>query len=179
MPPSSHGRSGFTTIRTAAHLAHNRRGIPSDGVSTQPRCPWGGGSRFRVPAISFITDLPGQPGDTIPVRYHGGGLASLGLPPLDPPIVIKKHRSSLSGNAVQPYVGVGGITAPFLHVPRYGGYRATLIGWARLEWGGTYAPTNGRTCGCSHLRSDRRVRQQKRQCRVDDDHPIDDSASTC
>ena len=74
---------------------------------------------------------------------------------------------------------VGGITAPFLHVPRYGGYRATLIGWAPLEWGGTHAPTNGRTCCCSHLRSDRRVRQHQRQRRVDDDHPIDDSASSC
>src|SRR5258708_11853088 len=47
---------------------------------------------------------------------------------LDPPIVIKKHRSSLSGNTVQPHVGVDGITAPFLHAPRYGGYRATLNG---------------------------------------------------
>ena len=27
--PSSHGRSGFTTIRTAAHLSHNRRGFPA------------------------------------------------------------------------------------------------------------------------------------------------------
>ena len=60
MRPSSHGRSGFTTIRTAAHVSHNRRGIPSHGVSSQPRCPWGGGNRFCLPAISFITDLPRQ-----------------------------------------------------------------------------------------------------------------------
>src|ERR1700752_3233146 len=93
------------------------------------------------------------------------------------PIVIKKHRSSLSGNTVQPHIGVDGITAPFLHAPRDGGYRATLNGWARLEWGGTHAPTKRRTC--SHLRSGRRVRQHNRQRRVDDDHPIDDSASPC
>jgi PknH-like extracellular domain len=43
-----------------------------------------------------------------------------------PFIVTKKHR--------QFHIGVGGITAPFLHVPRNGGYRATLIGWARLQW---------------------------------------------
>jgi hypothetical protein len=40
---------------------------------------------------------------------------------LDPSIVIKKHRSSLSGNTVQLHVGVDGLTAPFLHAPRYGG----------------------------------------------------------
>jgi hypothetical protein len=60
MPPSSRGRSGFSTIRTAAHLSHNRRGIPSHGVSTQPRCPWAAATRFCLPAISFITDLPRQ-----------------------------------------------------------------------------------------------------------------------
>ncbi|MGB8503002.1 hypothetical protein, partial [Mycobacterium sp.] len=114
--------------------------------------------------------------DTISTCYHRGWFASLRLPPgagryqsqdrselwSTHQIVIKKHRSSLSGNTVQPHVGVGGITAPFLHVPRYGGISRTLIGWARLEWGGTHAPTNGRTCGCSHLRSDRRVRQHNR-----------------
>ena len=81
----------------------------------------------------------------------------------------------------------GGITSPGIIAPlvfmcrrlRCGGYRATLLGWALLEWGGTHALTNGRTCWCSHLRSDRRVRQQPRQRRVDDHHPIDDSASRC
>src|SRR5215213_8761469 len=118
MPSSSHGRSGATTIRTAAQLSHNRPGIPSGGVSTQPRCL---GRRQQVLAAGDFHHRPASPGDTIPVRYHGGGLASLGLPPLDPPIVIKKHRSSLSGNAVPHYVGVGGNSAPFLHVPRSGG----------------------------------------------------------
>jgi hypothetical protein len=61
MPPSSHGRSGFTTIRTAADLSHNRRGIPSHGVSTQPRCRWAAvtgsgpaGDRELVPDVERI-----------------------------------------------------------------------------------------------------------------------------
>src|SRR6516225_6240292 len=48
-------------------------------------------------------------------------------------------------------------------------------GLAQLAWGGTHAPANGRTCGCSHLRFDRRVREY-RQCRVTQAHPVDDSA---
>jgi hypothetical protein len=112
-------------------------GDPSDGVSTQPRCPWGGGNRFCLSATSFITDLPRQATlfprlsrrlARVPSAAARRGQAPIAGPlraVLDPPIVIKKHRSSLSGNTVQPHVGVGGITAPFLHVPflhvpRYG-----------------------------------------------------------
>ena len=52
---------------------------------------------------------------------------------------------------------------------------AVMIGGHRLEWGGTHGPTNGRTCRCSHRRSDRRVREHKGALRAD--HTIDDSAS--
>jgi hypothetical protein len=58
-----------------------------------------------------------------------------------------------------------------LHAPRRGGHRAALIGWARPQWGGTHAPTNGRTWCCGDLHSDRRVRQHKRQRRVDEPPP--------
>jgi hypothetical protein len=93
----------------------------------------GDGNRFFLPAISFITDLL-RPGDTIRPVITAAGSRPFGCRParagtnrrmlravLDAPIVIKKHRSSLSGNTVQPHVGVDGLTAPFLHVPRYGG----------------------------------------------------------
>ena len=149
MPPSSHGRSGFTTVRAAPHLSHNRLGIPSDGVSSQSRGDCVGGNRFCLSVISFIADLPFQATLFHPLSRR---LACVPWLParasttrrtcrtplgLEPRIVIKKHRSSLSGNTVQHHAGVSGITAPFLHVPRYGGYRATLIGWVRLERGGT------------------------------------------
>jgi hypothetical protein len=87
-----------------------------------------------------------------------------------PFIVTKKHR--------QFHIGLDDIAAPFLHVPRNGGYRATLIGWAPRQWRGTHAPTNARSCRCSHLRSDRRVQQHQRQRRGDDERPTDDSASS-
>ena len=150
--------------RWTAHLPIGDAARRSDRV--------GDGHRFVLPAISFITDLLRQATPSPVITAVGSrpfGAAPRCQAPisrplravLDPLIVIKKHRSSLSGNTVQPHVGVGGITAPFLHAPRYGGYRATLNGWAPLERGGTHAPTNGRTCGCSHLRSDRRVRAQQ------------------
>ena len=82
--------------------------------------------------------MAGRPAiDTMPSSSHGrSGFTS---PPhrshtarscARPTNRYQETRSSLSGNTVQPHAGVGGITGPFLHVPRYGGYRATLIGWA-------------------------------------------------
>jgi hypothetical protein len=97
---------------------------------------------------------------------------------LDPPIVIKKHvhryqETPVNSRRRRRHYCTISLTRRVTGISRH------AERWAPLDWGETHAPTNGRTCGCSHLRSDPRVRQHNGQRRVDDDHPIDDSAASC
>ena len=55
--------------------------------------------------------------------------------------------------------------------------RADRLGTAAM--GRTTCANQRPRLGGGDLRAGRRVRQHKRSCRVDDDHPIDDSASSC
>ena len=67
------------------------------------------------PGTRRLARVPRLPAHASPTRRTDPTLGAV----LDPRIVIKKHRSSLSGNTVQPHACVGGITDHFFT------YRAT------------------------------------------------------
>jgi len=57
---------------------------------------------------------------------------------------------------------------------------ARLTGVGHNWHGEEQMPANGRSPGSSHLRIDRRRRQQGKHCRVADDYyPAEDSAASC
>ena len=144
MQPSSHGRSGFTTIRPRAHLSITDGGFPA--------------TVFLLSALSLGRRRPVLPvGDFLhrraclarrhipPVITAAGSRPSGRRPALHPPAAPIAHRSeqcsthqSLPRNPVHRYqetpFNLTQASAAVLHhiphVPRYGGYRATLIGSA-------------------------------------------------
>ena len=95
MPPSSHGRSGFTTIRPAGHLSHDRRRSSSDGVFTQPQVIGAAATGSACRRFPSSQTLPRQ-GDTIPPVITAAGSRPVGCrPALHPPAAPIAHRPEL------------------------------------------------------------------------------------
>ena len=102
-------------LRTEAQ--HTQRACGT-GTKHHGRLHRGGRSAGRGPASNALRADGGSLGRSPPpcqsaaLHQRAAPIARQLRAVLDPPIVIKKHRSSLPRNTVQIHVGVGGITAP-------------------------------------------------------------------